>query len=199
MPFNYCAHRVEQFVLRAIEVNTKLDFSCQYLEYCWLIKYHLFIQRLKWTPWWYHLPQASPQLSGACCMLSVLEVLLAHQAPPFYCLWFKSFGKCLFLFFQHWVLGISLSVALLVALPKQQNIYWHRTGRNKALFGWLFTVKDKRICSWFGESVYKWENGFEHLSRSILLKISTVPHHRLVWVEMNWNYFNPEEKPPVFK
>ena len=32
IPLNYCAHNVEQFVLRAIEVNTKLDFSCQYLE-----------------------------------------------------------------------------------------------------------------------------------------------------------------------
>ena len=28
-------------------------------------------------------------------MVSVLEVLLAYQAPPFYCLWFKSFGKFL--------------------------------------------------------------------------------------------------------
>ena len=50
MPLNCCAHLVEQFVLRAFEVNanfSKIDFSCQYWEYYWLIKHHLLIQQLK--------------------------------------------------------------------------------------------------------------------------------------------------------
>ena len=84
----------EQWRCRWIAVLTSWNNSC------W--------EQLKWTPSWTsvistrstigsssttflfsnrserHLPQASPQLSGACCMLSVLEVLLAHhQAPPF--------------------------------------------------------------------------------------------------------------------